>query len=160
MFRRLCAVACILFVFAMVVHAAEPMPGTPAAEVAADAVEDGAVWWLGMAESGLNWLWKITIPAFFVWLIKKAGDSEALKNALRALEAGVNDAWVHFVKDLKIKAKDGKLTPDEKVAARDWATNKARDIASGPGKKVLLALGRMGVDSLIEKIVARKKAGG
>lgn len=119
---------------------------------------ESSPWWLDTAEVGLNWLWKLAIPAFFAWLIKKTGDSEAMKDALRSVEIAVNDAWVNLVRDLKAKAADGKLTKDEKEQARAWARNKAMEIAKGPGKKVLSALGQMGVDALIEKAVKRSKA--
>ena len=155
MLRSMCAVACILFVFVAVGMAAEPMPGDTAAEVVS-----AAPWYLDLAETGLNYLWKLIIPLGFAWLIKKAHDSEALKNAIRALEAGVNDAWVHFVRDLKKKAADGKLSDEEKENARTWAKNKAMEIASGAGKKVLSGFGQLGIDALIEKIVRKNKSGG
>ena len=156
MFRKLCAVACILFVFVAVAMSAEPMPGDASAEVVAGT----APWWADLAETGLNYLWKLIIPIGFAWLLKKAHDSEALKDAIRALEAGVNDAWVHFVRDLKKKAADGKLSEDEKIAARDWAKNKALEIAGTSGRKVLAGFGQLGIDALIEKIVRKNKAGG
>lgn len=154
MLRKLCAVACILFVFVAVVMAAEPPPEVPAAEV----VEAPAPWWLDIAETALNYLWKLIVPLGFAWLVKKVHDKEALKAAIRALEAGVNDAWVNFVSDLKKKASDGKLTADEKREARTWAKNMALSIAKGSGKKVLVSLGQLGLDALIEKIVRRNKS--
>lgn len=160
MLRKLCAVACILMVscliFASVAMAAEPPPGTVETEV----VSAAAPWWLDIAEAVLNYLWQLIIPVGFAWLVKKSYDSAALKEAIQALEAGVNDAWVHFVRDLKKKAADGKLSDDEKVAARDWAKNKAMEIAKGPGKRVLAGFGQLAIDSLIEKIVRKNKAGG
>lgn len=158
MFRKLCAVACILLlssVFVAVAMAAEPMPGDTSAEVVG-----AAPLWLDLAETGLNYLWKLAIPAFFIWILKKVGDKEALASAIRSVEAGVTDAWVNLVRDLKAKASDGKLTSDEKEEAATWARNKAMEIAKGPGKKVLVALGELGMNALIEKIVAKKKAGG
>lgn len=154
MLRKLCAVAVILFLFVAVVSAAEPPPEVPAAEV----VEGSAPWWLDIAETALNYLWKLIVPLGFAWIVKKVHDKEALKAAIRALEAGVNDAWVHFVSDLKKKAEDGKLTAAEKVDARTWAKNKAMEIATGSGKRVLVSLGQLGLNALIEKIVRRNKS--
>lgn len=154
MLRKLFAVAVILFLFVAVVSAAEPPPGSPAAEV----VEASAPWWLDIAETALNHLWKLIVPLGFAWLLKKAHDKDALKAAIRALEGGVNDAWVNFVSELKKKASDGKLTSAEKEEARTWAKNKAMEIATGSGKRVLVALGRLGLNALIEKIVRRNKS--
>lgn len=156
MLRKLCAVACILFVFVAVAMAAEPPPGTVETEVVAGA----APWWLDLAEQALNYLWKLIIPVAFAWLLKKAHDKEALQSAIRALEAGVTDAWVNFVRELKAKAQDGKLSAEEKKEAATWARNKAMEIAKGPGKRVLVSLGELGMNALIEKIVKKNKAGG
>jgi hypothetical protein len=158
------------------VRAAEPLPAE--AVVVADApvaaspavvvnpvvvppveVEAKPAWWLNIVETVLNYFWEFLGSALFVWALKKAGDRKALADAIRALEGGVNEAWYSFVKDLKSKAESGgKLTKDEKTQARMLARQKAKEIASKSGKKVLMALGEAGLNAIIEKILRKNKA--
>ena len=115
-------------------------------------------WYLGSVEKVLNYFWEILSSVVFVYLLKKAGDRSSLAAAFRALEAGVNDVWYTVVKDLKKKASDGKLTKEEKANARMVARVKAKEVATGAGRKVLIALGEAGMNAIIEKIIRRVKS--
>lgn len=132
-------------------------PAEAEAEVDAPAADVDPPWYLDLVEKGLNWFWEILAAAIFGYALKKAGDHKALAAAIRALEAGVNDAWYTVVKDLKSKASDGKLTKEEKANARMVARVKAKEVATGAGKKVLVALGEAGMNAIIEKIIRRVK---
>ena len=149
------------------VVAAPVAPAVPAAAVAvaAVAVETPAPaadvdppWYLEMVETVLNYIWEIIGALVFGWLYKKAGEKQAYKEAIRALEAGVNDVWYTVVKDLKDKAQDGKLSKDEKANARLVAREKAKEVATKAGKKILASLGTAGMNALMEKIIRRNKA--
>lgn len=149
-----------------VVAAEETVVASPATVVAPEVVADAPApaadvdppWYLDLVEKGLNWFWEILATAIFGYALKKAGDRSSLAAAIRALEAGVNDAWYTVVKDLKSKATDGKLTKEEKANARMVARVKAKEVATGAGKKVLVALGEAGMNAIIEKIIRRVKS--
>ena len=139
-----------------------PAPAAVEAEAvvgaSAPAADVDPPWYLGLVEKGLNYFWEILATFIFGYALKKAGDNKALAAAVRALEAGVNDAWYTVVKDLKSKAQDGKLTKEEKANARMVARVKAKEVATGAGKKVLIALGEAGMNAIIEKIIRRVKS--
>lgn len=128
------------------------------AETAVESSTEASPWWLDPAEYAVNWLWKILASLFFAYLMKKAHDNAAMQDAISALEAGVQDAWVNFVRQLKRDLADEKWSDDEKANARSWAYNKAKELAKGSGKKLLIAWSRPYIDSLITKIVQRRKS--
>lgn len=74
-----------------------------------------------------------------------------------ALELGVQGAWDTLVRDLKAKAQDGKLSPEEKAEARALAKKLALDVAKGPALAVLKAIAPQALNSLISLIVQRRK---
>jgi len=108
--------------------------------------------WEGITIGGsilIAWLFKLVISRF------KA--ETAVRDAVAMLEGGVTHTYEEFVRDVKKKAKDGKLSDAERLAARNMAFAEAKKIATGPGKNLLLTWGRPIVESWIEKIVAKRK---
>lgn len=148
-----------LFAGAAVFGAEAPIA---APEVAAPAVEAAKSWdWIW----GLEHLWKGIVlvgTTLLTWLFKKALDrgnlADAEKAALAAVEQGVIETYTEYVSALKEARKDGKLTKDEKKAARQMAYDKAMALAKGEGLSLLKVWGTPRVLALIEKIVAARKA--
>ena len=122
MLRRMCAVALVFVLFVGMVSAAEPLPEEPAVE----AVAEAAPWWLDIAESVLNGLWKLGVPLFFAWLVKKAGDREALKAALQALEVGVNQVWVEPRVAQRTISDSDRPASRRRCRSRAWLSHEAR----------------------------------
>jgi len=98
---------------------------------------------------GLTWL--------VAKVIKKFNLNEAEQNAIEALAAGVNDVYLNYVKDLKAKAEDGKLTDEEKKAAKTMAINKAKQLASGSGKKLIATMAEERLGTWVDKLVNKAK---
>lgn len=164
--RRLVAVSLVLLMFGTMALSAEPPPAEEPAVVAvagevatpSPAVEKPI--WLDFAATVLTAIGQGVLAIFLAWVLKKARDNLVMQDAVRALGAGVDDAWVNFVKELKDKASDGKLTPEEKGEARAWALNKAKEVVSGSGRRLLESMGGMAINALISKIVRKRKSGG
>ena len=173
----LLAVALTFAVGAGKAQAAEPLPeetavvavdapSSPAA--AAEAVPSSgeevevssAPWWMALVEGAALSIFALASSLFFGYVGKKVHDNEVYKAALRALEVGVNQEWVEVVRDLKEKASDGDgLTAREKEDARDSAIARAKKVATAPVKKLLEAMGKAVLESLVSKIVRKRKAG-
>jgi hypothetical protein len=154
MCRKLVAVLALVVLCAGIVSAQEA-PAEATAVVAETAAT--APWWVDVGEVAVNWLMKALLALFFGYLMKKAHDNVAMQEAVTALEGGVQDAWVRFVKDLKKGLTDGKWDDEEKAKARTWAYEEALKIAKGPGRRLLISWAKPYVDSLISKIVDRRK---
>lgn len=74
-----------------------------------------------------------------------------------ALRIGIQGVWDETVRDLKEKAADGKLSAEEKTAARKRAGELAIQAAKGPALKALKALAPQVVDSIVSLLVQRRK---
>lgn len=83
----------------------------------------------------------------------KASDAE--KDAFTALMAGVEHAQQVFVED--IKAMGGKLDAAARQQALDLAMAHALSVAKGPGKDLLITMGRERVGAWVKTILARWK---
>jgi hypothetical protein len=79
--------------------------------------------------------------------------------AMGALEAGVEKTYRVYVEALKKAKADGKLTPEEKAAARQRAIAYAQEFGRTRGIDVIEELGREYIPVLIGKIVRALKGG-
>ena len=77
--------------------------------------------------------------------------------AMDALEAGVEKTYRVYVEALKKAKADGKLTPEEKAAARVKAIAYAQEFGRNRGIDMVEELGREYVPVLISKIVRALK---
>ena len=113
--------------------------------------------WLQWLVAGLS----SVITALLAWAFKifrgKVEDNQAKREAVDALEVGVTQAYHDLVKRFKEHSADGKLTKDEKKQCREYAMQKAKEVATVAGRKVLEAWGREMLETLVEKIVLRRK---
>ena len=79
--------------------------------------------------------------------------------AIACLEAGVEEAWEHYVRGVKTSAADGKLTAVERQSARKRALNVAAATAKDERVKAWLwAAGEDAIAAIIRKIVQARKA--
>ncbi len=105
-------------------------------------------------------LWKGAVPLIFGWCVKKRRKREMTADAVEAVEVGVTSAYEDFVRPLKRNKTyhpDGKLKEEERGAAKTWAINKAMEIATGGGRRLLVRWGAARIGNLVEKIIARRK---
>ena len=94
------------------------------------------------------------VAALYRWRIARAIREE---EAMRALAAGVEEAWVAFGKSLKQKATDGKLTSEEQEDLRRFAIQRAAEIARSRGVDLLKIFGRRFLPHLLRSIVEGRK---
>ena len=73
--------------------------------------------------------------------------------AIEALQAGVEKTYRVYVQALKEAKADGKLSPEEKAAARQKAVAYAQEFGRTRGIDVIEQLGREYIPVLISKIV-------
>jgi hypothetical protein len=93
-------------------------------------------------------------------IIVKMNASEAEKQGLLALQAGIISIE-ETVKEKVVSAmEDGIITSEEASNLRQAAYDKAIEVAKGPGKDFLIALGKERVVPLIEKLLAGMKTDG
>lgn len=88
--------------------------------------------------------------------IRRIGDEDAQKEAIAAIDAAVAKTQDEFVDWAKRASKDGKLTTEDRKTALKMAGNFAKDLATGPGKKLLLAWGKDKLEAVIASRVQRK----
>jgi hypothetical protein len=99
----------------------------------------------------------VAVLAWFTkWIIGKSNMDQAHKDAIMALEAGVEAAWNEFGRKFKENAKDGKLIPEEKEQLRKFAWTKAREIVTSEGAKVLAKWGAEIAFAKIRDIVTKR----
>lgn len=87
--------------------------------------------------------------------VKKDGQLDEL---LHFVEAGVNETWESFARDIKQKASDGKLTRQERREARLKARQFAIDKAKDEGIELVERMGSTALDNWIKRIVQEKKS--
>lgn len=92
------------------------------------------------------------------WLKKKAGDNQAAQDAIDALKAGAESAWISLGREFAVKAGDGKMTDEEKTKLREHAIAKAKEVATGPAKDLLLKWGTDICSAKLKDIVLAWKA--
>ena len=97
------------------------------------------------------------VLAWFVkWIIGKSNMDQAHKDAIMALEAGVEAAWNELGRSFKNAAKDGKLSAEEKEQLRKFAWTKAKEVVTSEGAKVLAKWGAEIAFSKIRDIVTKR----
>lgn len=97
------------------------------------------------------------ISKFREYLLDKLGQNKA--KLVDAALSAVTETYHEYVKDIKAKKQDGKLTKDEAKNARDMALNKLKNFAKAEGINVAKAVGEAALPALIEKAVnAMKKS--
>lgn len=87
--------------------------------------------------------------------VKKDGQLDEL---LHFVEAGVNETWESFARDIKQKASDGKLTRQERREARLKARQFAIEKAKDEGIELVERMGSTALDNWIKRIVQEKKS--
>ena len=95
------------------------------------------------------------VRGLFRWLREKGIEVE--EGVVDALLVGVQGAWDEFVRELKEKSSDGRLTPEEKREARARAKALALRVARGPVRQALVAMAPEAVDALTSLLVQRRK---
>lgn len=100
------------------------------------------------------------IAAIWGWLKRKADiKDERLQKGVLFLEEGVEEVWNEVVKDLKVKAADGKLTANEKKSALAIAKAKAVGYAKKEGWNLFTYIAEETIPIIIRKIVDGRKPG-
>jgi len=84
---------------------------------------------------------------------------EHFERALLMLEAGVENAWQTYVRELKRGREDGRLTREEARHARQLAIEAAVHHGQREGIDVLAAMGRDYADAFITRLIRQRKAG-
>jgi hypothetical protein len=110
--------------------------------------------WKGLVTGGgllIGWLFKLVIGRF--------KEDALAKEALAALQGGVIQTYEDFVREAKKAAADGKLTKEEREAARNQAIENAKAAASDPVKSLLIKWGKARLSAYIAQIVAKMKKG-
>jgi len=135
---------------------------TSEASAAPEAEVSGPPWWLDVAEGALLSIFALISTVFFGYVGKKVRDNTVMKDALTALEAGVNAEWREVVRDLKhsVAETGGHLTTEQRRDAMESAIGRAKSFATGAAKRHLEVMGRELLESLVEKIIKRRKKTG
>jgi hypothetical protein len=150
----------------IVAEATAAPPVAPAAEPAVE-VDDGKividlpVWWAAMTNSVevlAKWGWQLAFTFLGGLLIKRIKDAKARTEAEEALKIGVHETWENIGKEWKAAHEDGKFTTEEKDKLKAAAINGAKQIATGPGLKILKAWGEEQLGTLISSIVEKRKS--
>jgi 3-phosphoglycerate kinase len=99
----------------------------------------------------------VAVLAWFTnWIIGKSNMDQSNKDAIMALEAGVESAWIELGRNFKVASKDGKLTPEEKKQLREHAWKKAKEVVTSEGAKVLAKWGAEIAFAKIRNIVVKR----
>lgn len=91
------------------------------------------------------------------WFKSLLENNVAAAQAVEAIHVGVIDTYQNYVKALKDGAEDGKLTEEEKKAARDKAIAKAIEVAKGPGFTFLKEASMPTLQALVQQVVNKLK---
>jgi hypothetical protein len=106
---------------------------------------------LGIA-AVVPFLWKLA-KTKWTWLQKQLEKTELDELA----EGVVAEVYQEFVRDIKAKSDDGKLTSEEKKEAMDKAIAKFRELAKNSMWPAAKALAEPVLKSLLEKAINRMK---
>jgi len=101
----------------------------------------------------LTWLFK----RFFGYLITKAEENKVLKEAIEALAEGTAAVQDSFIREIKAKSQDNKLTKNEVIEATELAMKHAKSVATGPALEILKTWGIAKASSVIKRILAKGK---
>ena len=101
--------------------------------------------------------------ALAIWMFVKSTDyfknikSERIMRVFEILEGAVEDVYWSYVRDIKIKSADGKLTSAEIETAKNRAFDQAQEIAASEKMDIIKLLGKEIIFSKIAGIVGNKK---
>lgn len=98
------------------------------------------------------------IGMLFGTLRSKVKRDSEIDELLHFVETGVNECYEVFVRDIKAKADDGKLTREERMQARSKARSYAIQKAKLEGVDLVARMGSAALDNWIKRIVDEKKA--
>jgi hypothetical protein len=99
-----------------------------------------------------------------VWSILKAkalrrrNKKQRFDRAILALEAGIEDVYRSYVREIKRARQDGKLTAAEAARARRLARERAIDYGRHEGVDVLKEIGADYLDLWIAKLIRRTRS--
>lgn len=88
---------------------------------------------------------------------KKMRDGSIAKEATEALFTETISTYEGFVKDIKKKSDDGKLTKDEAIDAMKLTLGNTLKMSKGPALKLLLKWGEPKMKSLVESFIVKMK---
>lgn len=111
--------------------------------------------WTEIILSVVFGLLTLLLNAFFRWLKKKVEGKEALSEAVEALAAGTAKVQTEFIRELKDKAADKKLTKQEIKDATVMAAKYAMEEAKGPALELIKTWSSAKVESLIKRILKK-----
>jgi len=119
--------------------------------------------WIGQHPDMLTNLLLPAIVAIIAAVWAKVRESEKLQGntiakAMDCLAAGVQKSYDEYVRVIKLKSEDGKLSDEERKEARQIAIDAAIVYAKTYGIDLLKTLGEETVPFLIEKILITVKA--
>jgi hypothetical protein len=98
-----------------------------------------------------------------IWTMFKGSEwyathmSEKRRRAIEVLELAVHDTYDTYVRAIKASNEDGKLTEEEKTAARQKAVDKAIAIGRSKGIDIAGELGQEALSAWVTKIVSALK---
>ncbi len=98
-----------------------------------------------------------------LWATFKASDryqrmeQRRFRQALLALESGVERTYQAYVKAIKAGRADGRLTEEEKARARSMARMRAIKLAREEGIDLLRTIGEDYIDVWIGRLIGRRK---
>jgi hypothetical protein len=121
------------------------------------------------ASPDAHWIWQALAGSFVATLLAAAGrliqsviasiKDARIARACQFVASAVTVTYQEYVRVIKAKAADGKLTIDEKNEALQHAYRKALEIAQTEGFDLLKTLGKDTILALIEYFVGKSKAG-
>ena len=91
------------------------------------------------------------------YLVKKMKATDDQKKAFDALAAGMAEAQNNFIRDAKKASEDGRLTKEEIKQAEEMALERAKELATGPVKDIILSWGKQQISSYIKQILNKEK---
>lgn len=118
-------------------------------------------WWSKLITAALvaiAGLFTTATGSFFIWLASKVKLSQAAKDAMDALHAGVDKTYLTLYQQFKDAAADGQISAAEGASLRQNAINEAMNLAKGPALDFLKSMAFPLLESLVQRIVASKKA--
>lgn len=109
---------------------------------------------LALAGTIIGGLWSI----FKARALRRDNRQQRYDRAIHALEAGVDDVYRTYVRELKRAREDGRLTSAEAARARRLARERAIEYGRHEGIDVLREIGSDYLDLWISKILRRARA--
>ena len=93
----------------------------------------------------------------FNYIMKKMNATDLQKEAFDKLAAGMAETQNKFIREAKKVSATGKLTKEDIKNAEEMALERAKDLATGPVKDIVLSWGKAQVSSYIKQILNKEK---